>query len=106
GSERWASPDISDRAQVSESGLQTGDCSLLIQDVQVSDGGQYHGYMILDQDQTQTESKTRTNIGIGVFIGSVKLLVFDHRLVENKRPGENLVLDLYTSHSMSLFFQG
>uniref|UniRef100_A0A3B3ZHS0 Immunoglobulin V-set domain-containing protein n=1 Tax=Periophthalmus magnuspinnatus TaxID=409849 RepID=A0A3B3ZHS0_9GOBI len=101
GSEHWASAELLDRARVSESGLQTGDCSLLIRDVQVSDGGQYHGYMILDEGQSGTETRT----GTGVFIGSVKLLVFDHRSVETKHPGEDLVLNLFTPRSMSLFFQ-
>ncbi|KAK7939896.1 hypothetical protein WMY93_003222 [Mugilogobius chulae] len=96
GSERWTSPDLSDRAEVPESRLQSGDCSLLIRDVQVTDGGQYNGYMILEPDQTRTRTET------GVFICSVKLLVYDHSSVQTKRPGEDLLLDLFTPHSMTL----
>ncbi|XP_072303361.1 uncharacterized protein [Eucyclogobius newberryi] len=100
GSERWTSPDLSDRAEVPESRLQNGDCSLVIRDVQVTDGGQYHGYMILDQDQS------RDNTGTGIFIGSVKLLVFDHSSVQSRRAGQELLLDLFTSRSWTLVFQG
>lgn len=99
GSRRWLSPDFEDRAQVPESELESGDCSLIIQDVQVTDAGQYDSYMILDQDQDQTKAKT------GIFIQSVKLLVFEHTSVEFKRPGEALVLDLPSPRSMTLVFQ-
>ncbi|CAL1583879.1 unnamed protein product [Knipowitschia caucasica] len=118
GSERWSSPDLSERVLVPESGLQTGDCSLLISDVQVTDAGQYNAYVIQERDQSrtrdQTEARTEARTEIrtgsrtdnGVFICSVKLLVFDHSLVESKRPGEDLLLDLFSPHSMSLVFHG
>lgn len=97
GSRKWTSPDLSDRVEVKESELWSGDCSLVIKDVQVTDGGQYDGYMILDQEGSKTKA--------GVLLSSVKLLVFDHSSVLSKSPGEDLVLDLHTPHSMSLVFQ-
>lgn len=100
GQQRWTTEEFSDRAEIPESGPGSGNCSLLLRDLQVTDEGQYHGFMI--QDQSQTESETKT----GVFICSVKLLVFDHSSVQYRRPGEDLVLDLHTPHAMSLVFQG
>ncbi|XP_034747480.1 uncharacterized protein lgals17 [Etheostoma cragini] len=48
----------------------------------------------------QRDGKTR------VFIQSVKLSVFDHKSLESRGPGEDLVLDLYTRHSVRVVFQG
>lgn len=97
GHEKWTTEELLDRAEVPESG--PGDCSLLLKDLQVTDRGQYHGYMIQDLDPNQTKSKT------GIFICNVKLLVFAHSSVQSLRAGEDLVLELHTPHAMSLVFQ-
>lgn len=97
GALRWEAAELAGRAEVPEGPLGSGDCSLIIKDVQIADTGRYESYMVVDGAQSR---KTR------VFIQSVKLLVFDHKLRESKRPGDDLVLKLHTPHSMRVVFQG
>lgn len=100
GQQTWTVEELGTRAEVLESGPGTRNCSLLLRDLQVTDTGLYHTYLLQDQDQTKTRTRT------GVFICSVKLLVFGHSSVEIKSPGEDLLLELHTPHAMTLVFQG
>ncbi|KAM6975013.1 galectin 17 [Tautogolabrus adspersus] len=61
------------------------------------DMGRYESFMVVDGAWS---TKTR------VFIQSVKLLVSDHKSLQTRAPGEDLVLDLHTSHSVRVIFQG
>ncbi|KAK2830912.1 hypothetical protein Q5P01_018843 [Channa striata] len=97
GEQRWQSAEFEGRVEVPEEKLESGDCSLIISDVQVRDTGRYESFMVLDGARSQ---KTRT------FIQSVKLSVFDHKSLSSLGPGEDLVLELYTSHSMRVIFMG
>ncbi|XP_030002504.1 galectin 17 [Sphaeramia orbicularis] len=97
GALRWEAAELAGRAEVPEGPLGSGDCSLIIKDVQIADAGRYESYMVVDGAQSR---KTR------VFIQSVKLLVYDHKLFASKHPGEDLVLNLHTPHSMRVVYQG
>ncbi|KAK2920613.1 galectin 17 [Channa argus] len=93
----WQAPEFTGRAEVPEEKLKSGDCSLIISDAQIGDTGTYESFMVVDGMKSR---RTR------VFIQSVKLSVFDHKSPQSRRPGEDLVLDLYTSHSMRVVFLG
>ncbi|XP_027142478.1 galectin 17 isoform X1 [Larimichthys crocea] len=97
GEEKWQAEEFEGRVEVPMDGLWSGDCSLIIRDVQIGDTGRYESFMVVDGARSK---KTR------VFIQSVKLSVFDHKNHMSHRPGESLVLDLYTRHSMRVVFQG
>ncbi|XP_053190629.1 galectin 17 [Scomber japonicus] len=95
--ETWQAVEFKGRVEVPKEKLGSGDCSLIINDVQIKDTGRYESYMVVDGDR---DEKTR------VFIQSVKLSVLDHKTLLSQSPGEDLVLDLYTNHSMRVVFQG
>ncbi|XP_070840660.1 galectin 17 [Chaetodon trifascialis] len=97
GQNKWQAEEFRDRAEVPQDKLGSGDCSLIISDVQIGDTGRYESFMVVDGVKS---TKTR------VFIQSVKLSVFDHKSHESRGPGEDLVLDLYTRHSFRVVFQG
>lgn len=97
GEQRWQAEEFRGRAEVPEDRLGSGDCSLVISDVQIVDTGRYESFMVVD---TGRSKKTR------VFIQSVRLSVLDHKSQESRAPGEDLVLDFYTRHSMRVVFQG
>ncbi|XP_076610231.1 galectin 17 isoform X2 [Chaetodon auriga] len=97
GHNKWQAEAFQDRVEVPEEKLGSGDCSLIINDVQIGDTGRYESFMVVDGVKS---TKTR------VFIQSVKLSVFDHKSHESRGPGEDLVLDLYTQHSLRVVFQG
>ncbi|CAK6981573.1 galectin 17 [Scomber scombrus] len=96
GGQRWQAGQFEGRVEVPEEKLGSGDCSLIINDVQIKDTGRYESYMLVDGER---DEKTR------VFIQSVKLSVFDHKSLQSRAPGEDLVLDLHTNHSMRVLFQ-
>ncbi|KAM3596083.1 uncharacterized protein V6R79_007876 [Siganus canaliculatus] len=97
GEQKWEAEEFQGRVEVPEEKLGSGDCSLIITDVQIRDTGRYESFMVVDGAWSK---KTK------VFIQSVKLSVFDHKSLQSRGPGEDLVLDLYTSHSVRLVFQG
>ncbi|XP_042362327.1 uncharacterized protein LOC121957671 [Plectropomus leopardus] len=97
GEQKWQAEEFQGRAEVPEERLESGDCSLIISDVQVGDTGRYESFMVVDGVRA---TKTR------VFIQSVKLSVVDHKSLQSLGPGEDLVLDLYTHHSVRVVFQG
>ncbi|KAI3358244.1 hypothetical protein L3Q82_003238 [Scortum barcoo] len=97
GDNTWEAEEFKGRVEVPEDRLGSGDCSLIIRDVQIRDTGRYESFMVVDGVRS---TKTR------VFIQSVKLSVFDHKSLQSRGPGEDLVLDLYTPHSVRVVFQG
>ncbi|XP_031158118.1 galectin 17 isoform X1 [Sander lucioperca] len=97
GEQKWQAEEFEGRVEVSEEKLGSGDCSLIISDVQIGDTGRYESFMVVDG---------RRNVKTRVFIQSVKLSVFDHKSLQSRGPGEDLVLDLYTRHSVRVVFQG
>ncbi|XP_041811016.1 galectin 17 isoform X1 [Chelmon rostratus] len=96
GEHKWQAEEFEGRVEVPEESLGSGDCSLIISDVQIGDAGRYESFMVVDGVKS---TKTR------VFIQSVKLSVFDHKSLQSRGPGEDLVLDLYTQHSLRVVFQ-
>lgn len=97
GRSKYQAPEYQQRLEVGEEEkLEAGDCSLIINDVQMGDAGHYESFMVVDRAPSE---KTR------VFIHSVRLLVFDHKSQEVRAPGENLELQLYTRHSVRVIFQ-
>ncbi|XP_040908752.1 galectin 17 [Toxotes jaculatrix] len=97
GVEKWQAEEFEGRVEVPEEKLTSGDCSLIISDVQIRDTGRYESFMVVDGVRSK---KTR------VFIQGVKLSVFDHKSLQSQGPGEDLVLDLHTPHSVRVVFQG
>lgn len=68
GPDRYEAPEFEQRLEVQEvEKREAGDCSLIINDVQIGDAGQYESFMVVDRAASE---KTR------VFIQSVRLLVF------------------------------
>ncbi|XP_070777361.1 galectin 17 isoform X2 [Enoplosus armatus] len=97
GELKWQAEEFVGRVEVPEERLESGDCSLIINDVQIGDAGRYESFMVVDGLRSK---KTK------VFIQSVKLSVFDHKSLQSQGPGEDLVLDLHTRHSVRVVFQG
>ncbi|XP_041822974.1 uncharacterized protein LOC121628125 [Melanotaenia boesemani] len=96
GDAEWQAAEFKDRAVVPEEKLESGDCSLIIKDVQIGDTGRYESFMVVEEGRSRN---TR------VFIQSVKLYVTDHKSQHFHRPGEDLVLELHTPHSFRVVFQ-
>uniref|UniRef100_UPI0037E7CEF6 galectin 17 n=1 Tax=Semicossyphus pulcher TaxID=241346 RepID=UPI0037E7CEF6 len=84
------------RLAVPEDRLESGDCSLVISDVQIGDMGRYESYMVVDGVRA---TKTK------VFIQSVKLSVIEHTAFPSQAPGEDFVLQLHTHHSDRVIFR-
>ncbi|KAK1880696.1 Immunoglobulin superfamily member 11 [Dissostichus eleginoides] len=97
GEKKWQAEEFQGRMEVPEEKLKSGDCSLVISDVQIGDTGRYESFMVVDGVRS---AKTK------VFIQSVKLSVSDYKSILSRGPGEDLVLDLYTQHSVKVVFQG
>lgn len=97
GEERWQAEEYKGRVKVPEEQLGSGDCSLIISDVQIGDTGRYESFMVVDSERSR---------GTRVFIQSIKLSVFDHKSNQSRRPGGHLVVELHTPHSIRLVFQG
>ncbi|KAL7382059.1 hypothetical protein ABVT39_016175 [Epinephelus coioides] len=97
GEQKWQAEEFEGRVEVPKEKLGSGDCSLIINDVQIGDTGRYESFMVVEGVRS---IKTR------VFIQSVKFTVFDHKVLQSKGPGEDLVLDLYTRHSLRVVFLG
>lgn len=96
GDRTWQAEEFQGRAGVPRAALPSGDCSLVIRDVQIADAGRYEGFMLVNGGRAR---KTR------IFIQSVRLAVLDRKSIESRSPGEDFVLDLYTNHSMRVVFQ-
>uniref|UniRef100_A0A3P8S007 Immunoglobulin domain-containing protein n=1 Tax=Amphiprion percula TaxID=161767 RepID=A0A3P8S007_AMPPE len=97
GDDRYQAAEFRGRVKVPEEQLGSGDCSLIISDVQIGDTGRYESFMVVDGQRSR---------GTRVFIQSVKLSVFDHKSHQSGRPGGDLVVDLHTPRSVRLVFQG
>ncbi|XP_058475012.1 galectin 17 [Solea solea] len=96
GVRQWQANEYKDRVQVPEALLDSGDCSLVIKEVQMDDTGKYESFMMVEKDRSR---KTR------VFIQGVKLSVTNHKSHETRRVGGDLVLDLRTRLSERVVFQ-
>uniref|UniRef100_A0A3P9DMV5 Uncharacterized LOC101464314 n=1 Tax=Maylandia zebra TaxID=106582 RepID=A0A3P9DMV5_9CICH len=96
GDEKWQAPEFEGRMRVPEEKLGSGNCSLIISDVQLGDTGRYDSFMVVDGKRS---ARTR------VFIQGVRLLVGDHKSSQFHQPGEDMVLQLYTRHSVRVVFQ-
>nr|XP_046273850.1 galectin 17 [Scatophagus argus] len=97
GERQWQADEFAGRATLPEERLDSGDCSLIISDVQIGDAGTYESFMVVDGVRSR---KTR------VFIQGVKLSVFDHKSRLSLGLGEDLVLDLHTQYSVRVVFLG
>ncbi|XP_026205608.1 uncharacterized protein lgals17 isoform X1 [Anabas testudineus] len=97
GDLKWQAAEYKGRVEVPEEKLGSGDCSLIISDVQIGDSGSYDSFMVVDGVRSK---KTR------VFIQSVRLSVFDHKSHQSRKQGEDLVLELHTHQSVRVIFQG
>ncbi|XP_029369673.1 uncharacterized protein LOC115050766 [Echeneis naucrates] len=95
GSDKWEADAFENRLEVPEETLRSGNCSLIIKDVQIGDTGTYESFMVVKLTDQQTK----------VFIQGIKLLVFDHKSRQTLAPGEDLLLELHTSHSLAVSFQ-
>ncbi|XP_027891022.1 galectin 17 [Xiphophorus couchianus] len=96
GEDKWQAAEYEGRVEVPLEKLNSGDCSLIIKDVQIGDTGKYESFIVVDGVRSQ---KSR------VFIQSVKLSVTDHKSRKDLYPGDDLVLELYTPHSFAVVFQ-
>lgn len=67
GQQKWEAEEFEGRVEVPEERLGSGDCSLVINDVQIGDTGRYESFMVVDGVRS---TKTK------VFIQGVKLSVF------------------------------
>ena len=66
GEARWETEDLKGRAEVLAENLSSGDCSLIINDVQIADSGKYESFMLVDGAGSKKS---------WVFIQSVRLSV-------------------------------
>ncbi|XP_068602969.1 galectin 17 isoform X2 [Brachionichthys hirsutus] len=96
GGRVWQAEEFQGRAEVPQETLLSGNCSLVIGDVQIGDAGSYESFLVLDGARSR---KTR------VFIQSVRLSVLDRKSTQSRAPGDDFVLDLYTSHALRVVFQ-
>lgn len=96
GDEKWQAPEFEGRLRVPEERLRSGDCSLIISDVQLGDAGRYDSFMVVDG---QRSLRSR------LFMQAVELDVRDHISSQVQQLGEDMVLQLYTPHSDIVVFQ-
>lgn len=122
GDRRWQAEELEGRLGVPEESLGSGDCSLIISDVQIGDAGRYESFMVVDGLRSRKsrvfidsvrllvfgQSGLRSGFSWSPFSASVKpfLFVLDHKLLESRAPGTDLILDLHTSQSLTVVFQG
>ncbi|XP_072226709.1 galectin 17 [Leuresthes tenuis] len=85
------------RLEVPEKKLESGDCSLIMKDVQIGDTGRYESFIVVDGAMSRKER---------LFIQSVKLFVIDHKSEYFYQTGEDLVLELHSQHAFRVVFQG
>ncbi|KAF3834378.1 hypothetical protein F7725_025582 [Dissostichus mawsoni] len=90
GEKKWQAEEFQGRMEVPEEKLKSGDCSLVISDVQIGDTGRYESFMVVD----------------GVRSAKTKVFIQNYESILSRVPGEDLVLDLYTQHSVKVVFQG
>ncbi|MCI4381422.1 hypothetical protein PGIGA_G00251510 [Pangasianodon gigas] len=83
------------RADVPESVLARGNCSLHLSDIRFSDAGIYECYLVVGK----SGNKRR------IFIQSVQLSVLDHKVTQSVEMGKDLTLDLYTHQAETVVFQ-
>lgn len=74
----------------------SGNCSLIITDIQFRDAGRYYSYMLMD---TNRGKATR------VFIQGVEVIVREHKSSQFLRAGEDMILQFYTRHVDKVLFQ-
>ncbi|XP_030645142.1 galectin 17 [Chanos chanos] len=96
GREHFEGGGYEGRADVPEEMLDSGNCSLLLQDIRFSDAGRYESYLVVGQSSIKTRR----------FIQSVQLSVFDHKDTKTVKIGEKLELDLHTQQATTVVFQG
>uniref|UniRef100_A0A8C7WTY7 Immunoglobulin V-set domain-containing protein n=1 Tax=Oryzias sinensis TaxID=183150 RepID=A0A8C7WTY7_9TELE len=97
GEEKWQAAEFGGRLRILEERLGSGDCSLVIKDVQIRDTGKYESFMVVEAVRSK---RTR------VFLQSVKLSVTDNKSWQSHRPGEDFVIDLWTPYSLTVVFLG
>ncbi|KAK7171630.1 hypothetical protein R3I93_004055 [Phoxinus phoxinus] len=95
GEELFQGEAYIDRADVPEEMLMRGNCSLFLRDVRFSDAGTYESYLVVGESSIKKR----------VFIQSVQLAVIDHKTIKSMKPGEELILDLYTHQAEQVIFQ-
>ncbi|XDV32538.1 hypothetical protein PO909_003327 [Leuciscus waleckii] len=95
GEELFQGEDYTDRADVPKEMLMRGNCSLFLRDVRFSDAGIYESYLVVGKSSIKNR----------VFIQSVQLAVIDHKTIKSVKPGEDLILDLYTHQAEQVIFQ-
>ncbi|KAI4874128.1 hypothetical protein NFI96_001939 [Prochilodus magdalenae] len=83
------------RVDVPKEILEEGNCSLFFTDVQFGDAGIYESYLVVGQSRIKKR----------IFLQSVQLLVFDHKLVLSVESGKDLILEKYTSRAETLVFE-
>lgn len=96
GNEKWQAPEFEGRVMVPEENLMSGNCSLIITDIQFRDAGRYYSYMLMD---TNRGKATR------VFIQGVEVIVREHKSSQFLRAGEDMILQFYTRHVDKVLFQ-
>ncbi|XP_034016262.1 uncharacterized protein lgals17 [Thalassophryne amazonica] len=97
GSQKWQAAEFKDRTEISAERILIGDCSLTINDLQITDRGMYDSFMVINKTKSR---KTR------VFLQSIELSVLEHKSWKSHGLGEDMVLDLYTGHACKVIFQG
>lgn len=95
GEELFQGEAYIDRADVPKEMLMRGNCSLFLRDVRFSDAGIYESYLVVGESSIKNR----------VFIQSVQLAVIDHKIIKSVKPGEELILDLYTHQAEQVIFQ-
>lgn len=95
GQIKWQAEEFHGRVAVPEDRLGSGDCSLIVSDVQLGDVGLYESFLVVD------EAKLKTRI----FIQSVQLSVYDHKSKHTLGVGEDLLLQLHTPKAVRVVYQ-
>ncbi|CAG5888321.1 galectin 17 [Menidia menidia] len=97
GEERWQAGRFMGRLEVPQEKLESGDCSLIINDVQIEDTGKYESFVVVEGVMSRKER---------LFIHGVKLFVTDHKSQYSRHHGEELELELHSPSSFRVVFQG
>ncbi|XP_037831637.1 galectin 17 isoform X2 [Kryptolebias marmoratus] len=96
GEDRWQAEEYRGRLEVPQEKLGSGDCSLIINDVQIEDTGRYESFVVVDDARSKK---------VRVPVQSVKLIVTDNKSWDSRHPGEDFVLELRTRRSFTVVFQ-
>lgn len=95
GADQFQGQDYMGRVDVPVQMLKQGNCSLFLTDVQLTDTGLYHSYLVVGE--TKVKSK--------MLLQSIQFNVRDHKLKERVERGKHLVLELYTPQAGRVVFQ-